>query len=443
MDLCYQHDIGICWDRAGQYSSETVSSNKIIEIFLSFKTLRILYLQVPTIILLSSTPKHILPLLVISQFAGTSLWFVGNAVLPELKQSFHLSQYAVSLVTSAVMLGFIAGTLVFAFFSLADRFSPVKLFFISSLLGALTNSAVVWFATGDSSLFTLRFLTGFFLAGIYPVGMKIAADWYEKGLGKALGYLLGALVLGTAFPHLLKNRDFELPWKSVLYITSVIAIAGGSLMLLMGDGPFRKRSGGFRWDAIGKIFSSKKWRQAAFGYFGHMWEVYSFWGFVPLIIELYSQKNGTQLNIYLLSFISIAIGAVGSVIGGFLSGPIGSAKVAAYALLISGICCFISPFSYSFPSFIFILLLLVWGLTVVPDSPQFSTLVAQYAPEELRGTALTIYNSIGFAITTISLFVIDRLFHSSGFFGGQNTFALLGLGALAGLPSTIRLIKNK
>lgn len=387
--------------------------------------------------------KKVLPVIVLSQFAGTSLWFVGNAVLSELKESLGLSQYAVSLVTSAVMLGFIAGTLVFAFFSLADRFSPVKLFFISSLLGAVTNSAVVWFVTDGNTLFFFRFLTGFFLAGIYPVGMKIAADWYEKGLGKALGFLLGALVLGTAFPHLLKNREFELPWKSVLYITSIVAVAGGALMLLIGDGPYRKRSGSFRWDAIGKIFSSKKWRQAAFGYFGHMWEVYSFWGFVPLMIGLYSQKNGLQLNIPFLSFLAIAIGAAGSVAGGYLSNKMGSAKVAMLSLLISGTCCFLSPFSYVFPVFLFLTLLLIWGLTVVPDSPQFSTLVAQYAPEELRGTALTIYNSIGFAITTISLYVIDRIFHSPGLLGGENTFALLGLGALAGLPSTIRLIRNK
>ncbi len=380
----------------------------------------------------------------LSQFAGTSLWFVGNAVLPELKESLQLSQYAVSLVTSAVMLGFIAGTLVFAFFSLADRFSPVKLFFISSLLGALTNSAVVWFVTDGNTLFLFRFLTGFFLAGIYPVGMKIAADWYEKGLGKALGFLLGALVLGTAFPHLLKNRDFELPWRSVLYFTSIVAVVGGVIMLLfVGDGPYRKSSGGFRWGAFGKIFSSKKWRQSAFGYFGHMWEVYSFWGFLPLMIELYSKKNDLHLNIPFLSFLAIAIGAIGSVAGGYISEKIGSAKVAIWSLLISGICCFISPLSYSLPFFLFLLLLLVWGLTVVPDSPQFSTLVAQYAPEELRGTALTIYNSIGFAITTLSLYVIDRVFHSTGSFGGENTFALLGLGAVFGLPSAIRLIKNK
>ena len=391
----------------------------------------------------SKANKKILLVIVLSQFAGTSLWFVGNAVLTELKQTLGLSQYAVSLVTSAVMLGFIAGTLVFAFFSLADRFSPVKLFFISSLLGALTNSAVVWFVTDGNTLFLFRLLTGFFLAGIYPVGMKIAADWYEKGLGKALGFLLGALMLGTAFPHLLKNREFELPWKSVLYITSIVAIAGGLLMLLIGDGPYRKKSGGFRWDAFGKIFSSKKWKQAAIGYFGYMWELYSFWGFIPLIIELYTKKNNQRLDISFLSFLVIAIGSIGSVAGGYLSQRVGSAKVAAWCLFISGLCCFLSPLSYSLPCFLFIALLLIWGGTVSPDSPQFSTLVAQYAPEELRGTALTIYNSIGFAITTISLYAIDRIFHSPGFFGGENTFAILGLGALVGLPSTIRLIRNK
>ncbi len=340
------------------------------------------------------------------------------------------------------MLGFVCGTLVFAFLSLADRFSPVKLFFISSLLGALCNSSVAWLAKDANSLFALRFMTGFFIAGIYPVGMKIAADWYEKGLGKALGFLLGALVAGTAFPYLLKNRDFALPWKSVLYYTSLFSLAGGFLLLFfVGDGPYRKRSGRFQWNAIAEIFQSKKWRQAAFGYFGHMWELYSFWGFVPLIIGLYSRTNGLSLNIPLLSFLVIGSGSISNIAGGFLSQRWGSAKVASLALLISGLCCFLSPLFFYLPSFFFITLLVVWGLTVCPDSPQFSTLIAQYAPEHLRGTALTIYNSIGFSISIISLIVIDHVFHSVGFFGGQNTFLLLGAGALFGLPFMFKLIQ--
>jgi len=389
-------------------------------------------------------PAHILPLIVLSQFAGTSLWFVGNAILPELKQHLQLSQYAVSLVTSAVMLGFVAGTLVFAFFSFADRFSPVKLFFISCLLGAICNLSVAWFAKDAASLFALRFLTGFFLAGIYPVGMKIAADWYEQGLGKALGYLVGALVLGTAFPHLLKNRDFDLPWRSVLYCTSVFASIGGLLMILfVGDGPFRKRSGKFQLNAIAAIFGSRKWRQAAFGYFGHMWELYTFWGFVPLMLELYSIKSGSSLNIPLLSFFIIASGSISCVVGGYLSQGIGSAKTATMALFISGICCLFSPLFFYLPVPLFLILIFTWGVTVVPDSPQFSTLVAQYAPAHLRGTALTIYNSIGFSIAVVSLIIIDYVFHSNGLLANHKTFLLLGFGALFGLPFMIRLIRQK
>lgn len=388
--------------------------------------------------------KYILSVIVLSQFAGTSLWFVGNAILPELKSSLGLSQYAVSHVTSAVMIGFVAGTLVFGILSMADRYSPVKLFFISSLLGALTNASVAWLASDALSLFVLRFLTGFFIAGIYPVGMKIAADWYEKGLGKALGFLLGALVLGTAFPHLLKNRSFELPWKTVLYLTSLFAVAGGLLMLwFVGDGPYRKRAEAFQWNAFGEIFKSKKWRQAAFGYFGHMWELYAFWGFVPLILALYAEKNNVALNIPLLSFLIIGSGAISCIAGGYLSLRIGSAKVASTALLISGICCFISPFIYQLPLPAFLAILFIWGLAVVPDSPQFSTLVANYSPDHLKGTALKIYNAIGFTITIISLIVIDRVFHSNGFFGKENTMLLLGIGALIGLPSMFRLINTK
>ncbi len=391
-----------------------------------------------------SRNKYILPVIVLSQFAGTSLWFVGNAVLPELKQAMGLSQYALSHVTSAVMLGFIGGTLVFGILSLADRYSPVKLFFISSMMGALTNAAVAWLASDAASLFALRFITGFFIAGIYPVGMKIAADWYEKGLGKALGFLVGALVLGTAFPHLLKNREFELPWRTVIACTSVFAAAGGLLMLgLVGDGPFRKKAEAFQWNATAEIFRNKKWRQAALGYFGHMWELYAFWGFVPVILGLYAQKHNSYLNIPLLSFLIIGCGSISCVAGGYMSLKKGSAKVAAAALFISGVCCLVSPLIYQLPLFFFLSVLFIWSMSVVMDSPQFSTLVAAYAPDHLKGTALKIYNAIGFTITTISLVITDRIFYSESFFGGENSLVLLGLGALIGLPGMLRLIRNQ
>jgi len=357
---------------------------------------------------------------------------VGNAVLPELKETLGLSQYAVSLVTSAVMLGFVAGTLLFALLTLADRYSPSKLFFISSLCGAVSNAAVIWIAKDASTLFMVRFITGICLAGIYPVGMKIAADYYKDGLGKALGFLVGALVLGTAFPYLLRDRDFALPWKNVLYCTSLFAMLGGFMILLLGDGPYRKRSGKFQWNAIPSIFGSREWRKAAFGYFGHMWELYTFWGFLPVILALYATTQQRTVNVPFLSFAGIAVGAISCILGGYLSKKWGSNKVARTALYISGCCCFLSPFMFNWPMIPFLLLLFTWGFTVAPDSPQFSTLVSQYAPPELRGTAFTIYNSIGFSISSLSLFLIDRIHHSNGFFGGKNTFILLGLGMLIG-----------
>lgn len=385
-----------------------------------------------------------LPIIVFSQFAGTSLWFAGNAVLPELKEALHLSQYAVSLVTTAVMLGFVAGTLFSAILSIADRFSPVKVFLVSNLAGATINLLVIWLATDNVSLFILRFMVGFFLAGIYPVGMKIAGDWYDTRLGRAMGFLLGALVLGTAFPHLLKNRSFSLPWEKVLMITSIMAVVGGLLMYLkVGDGPNRKKAGTFQWSAIPDIFSSLQWRRAAFGYFGHMWELYTFWGFLPLMLALYGQLQHIELNIPLLSFSIIASGVISSIVGGIAAQKFGSDKVATIALTVSGTISLLSPLLFQMPPLLFFSFMFLWGLTVNPDSPQFSTLVSFYAPAHLRGTALAIYNAIGFSITTVSLYIFDRIFHSSGFWGGTHTFSLLALGALFGIPPMLRLMKRK
>jgi hypothetical protein len=215
------------------------------------------------------------------------------------------------------------------------------------------------------------------------------------------------------------------------------------MLMLAGDGPYRKKAEAFQWNSFAEIFRSKKWRQAAFGYFGHMWELYSFWGFVPLILALYAKKNGVELNIPLLSFLIIGCGCISCIAGGFISVRTGSSKVATTALFTSGICCLISPIIYLLPLFIFLAILIIWGLAVIPDSPQFSTLVALYAPEHLKGTALTLYNAIGFSIATISLFATDRLFYSQGVLRQENTMLILGAGAMLGLPGMIRLIRTK
>lgn len=386
--------------------------------------------------------RNILPLIIISQFAGTSLWFAGNAIIPELRESLELNKYAISQVTTAVQFGFVFGTLSFAFIAIADRYSPSRIFFISSLIAALSTVSIIWLAKDVSSLLMLRFITGFFLAGIYPVGMKIAADWYEKGLGNALGWLVGALVLGTAFPHLLKNNDFELPWKTVLICTSAFAVIGGILMLGTGDGPFRKKGARFSTGLVFGVFRNVDFRSATSGYFGHMWELYTFWGFLPLILELYNSINGTSLNIPFLSFVIMGVGAIGCIVGGYLSKSIGSARVAFSALTISGICCLVSPFAINTDPSVFIVFLIIWGIAVVADSPQFSSLVAQTSSPEIRGTALTIATSVGFAITMVSLAVTDLLFHSHNYLSGQRTFMILAIGPIVGLFAMRRLLKK-
>jgi len=216
-------------------------------------------------------PHWVLPIIVISQFCCTSLWFAGNGVLEDLVKNFNLNQNALGYLTSAVQLGFIIGSLLFALFTIADRFSPSYVFFFCAIAGALFNLGGILNGNTFLSLLIFRFSTGFFLAGIYPVGMKIAADYYDKGLGKSLGFLVGALVIGTAFPHLLKGLSGRLPWQNILIIISSIAIFGGLLMIVfVPDGPYRKSSNKLNLRASIKIFKNKSFRSAAYGYFGHL-----------------------------------------------------------------------------------------------------------------------------------------------------------------------------
>lgn len=378
--------------------------------------------------------KQILPLIVFSQFCCTSLWFAGNAVMPELYLNFNLNEEALGHLTSAVQFGFILGTLIFAFLSLADRFSPSKLFFISAVFGAIFNLGIILENNNLNTLLLLRFLTGFSLAGIYPVGMKLAADYYDKGLGKSLGYLVGALVLGTAFPHFLKTftGTENLPWRLVIVATSLFAFLGGLLILLfVPNGPFRKAKGKFNFNAVFRVFSNKKLRSAAFGYFGHMWELYTFWAFVPIILAAYKFSFPTgDFDVSFWSFLIIGIGGISCVLGGYISEVLGVKKTATIALLLSGICCLAFPFIFLQAStVVLITFLCFWGIVVVADSPLFSTLVASNAPPEIKGTALTIVNSIGFAITIVSLQLITYLHQIEPVY----SLSLLAIGPALGL----------
>jgi len=385
--------------------------------------------------------KLILPVIVISQFCCTSLWFAGNGVINDLVINFDLKVSALGHLTSAVQFGFIIGTLIFAILTIADRFSPSKVFLISALLGSLFNLGVIWEANSLISLLSLRFFTGFFLAGIYPVGMKIAADYYEKGLGKSLGFLVGALVVGTALPHLLKEMTDTYTWKSVLMATSSLAVLGGLLMVIMvPNGPYRKPSQQTDLSAFFSVFHNRDFRSVAFGYFGHMWELYAFWAFVPIMLKKYSIEHPQAIfNIPILSFLIMGIGGLACVLSGYLAQTAGTKRTAFIALLLSCGCCLISPliFASEFES-LFIGFLIFWGMVVIADSPLLSTLVAQNAAAEVKGTALTIVNCLGISITIISIQFITGMIALTD---SNGIYTILAIGPILGLIALRR--KNK
>ncbi len=377
--------------------------------------------------------KIILAIIVFSQFCCISLWFAGNAVMDDLLIEYGLNENALGHLTSAVQFGFISGTLIFAVLTISDRFSPSKVFFISAVLGAFFNVLMVFEGNSFLSLLILRFLTGFFLAGIYPVGMKIAADYFRKGLGVSLGFLVGALVVGTAFPHVLKGFSGDISWRSVIIITSILSLIGGLLIVVfIKNGPFRKASQHFELSVFFRVFKNKKFKSAAFGYFGHMWELYAFWAFTPLLLITYQDQHPhTSFNIPLLSFIIISSGGIACVLGGYISLRYGTRKTAFSALMLSCLCCLISPLMLiTDNSVIFIAYLIFWGMVVIADSPLFSTLVANNVNHESKGTALTIVNSIGFSITIISIQMLNIL---SQFMNPQMIYIFLAIGPILGL----------
>jgi MFS family permease len=381
--------------------------------------------------------KSLLPIIVISQFFCTSLWFAGNAVMGDMAKQLHLQPEYLAYISSAVQFGFITGTLLFAITGMADRRSPSLVFFACAIIAALVNLSIIGNGINFTQLMLLRFITGFFLAGIYPVGMKIAADHYQQGLGKSLGFLVGALVLGTAFPHLLKSLTAALPYKYVIISTSILSITGGTAMyLLVPDGPYRKPGQAIKPSRFLKSFTDVNFRSAALGYFGHMWELYTFWVFTPVILSAYnSHYPQAKLNVPLLSFFIIAIGSLSCVVSGLVSQHIGAKKTAVIALATSGICCVVSPLLLlNGSAMLFIIFMFVWSIAVIADSPMFSTLVAQNAPAQSKGTALTIVNSIGFAITILSIQLLSAL-HTAA--NSQYIYTLLAIGPLLGLSALL------
>ncbi len=382
----------------------------------------------------TNTKPYILPTIIVAQFFCTSLWFAGNAVLPDLIKSNAMEESSVSGLTTAVQLGFIIGTLLFAVLSIADRLSPSKVFFVSAIFGAIINLILLQNGLSFGVLMACRFGVGLGLAGIYPVGMKIASDYFEKGLGLSLGFLVGALVLGTALPHLIRSVAAwgALPWKTVIFTTSALAALGGlAMVLLVPDGPYRKKSTQFFLGSFFDVFKNRKFRAAAVGYFGHMWELYAFWAFVPIMLQHRNAMVQSASVYSFVAFLVIGAGSISCVLAGYTAKRLGAGTTAYVSLGLSTICCLLSPLFLSFAAFVpLCLFLLFWGMVVIADSPMFSTLVAQRAPIQIKGTALTIVNSVGFSITILSIHLMDYFYT---LYAHSSVFMLLSIGPILGL----------
>lgn len=409
-------------------------------------------------------PRRVLPLLVLAQFAGTSPWFAVNAVMPDLQHAYGWPDTTLGTLTSAVQAGFILGTLVFALGGVADRFSARRVFLFSALAAALCTLAALAFSAHLGALHAWRAATGFCLAGIYPVGMKIAAQWYRGGLGGALGWLVGALVLGSASPHALRGLlaaapPGSLPWGGVMVGVALLCAAGGWLLVrglpeppgagvaapvpprrpggphsgaaaadatadasarvaaadpdaaaaaaVTAAGPAgpaaaaRTRSSHLR--ALASLWTERKVRASVLGYFGHMFELYTMWVLLPLVLA--TRLQGAAVS--WAAFFVIGAGALGCGAGGWIAQRVGSAPVAGTQLAASGLCCLLAPWALEAPDALFAAWLVVWGITVAGDSPQFSALTARNAPPHAVGSVLTFTNCLGFAISiaSIELFV--------------------------------------
>lgn len=352
-------------------------------------------------------PRHILPILVLAQFFGTSPWFAVNAVMPDLQRELGWANAAVGALTSSLQLGFIVGTLVFALLAIADRFSARRVFLLCAVTGGACTVGAWAMVRDYEALMAWRFATGFFLAGIYPVGMKIAAQWYTKGLGGALGLLLGALVLGSASAHALRAMGDALPWPALMLgVAALSAMSGLLLYFATGDPPqATARVSTLQWSALTTLWTDARVKASVLGYFGHMWELYTMWVMVPLILA--TRLQGTALS--WTAFAVLGAGAMGCAVGGWIAQRWGSARVAGVQLSISGLCCLATPFMLNASDGLFYAWLLVWGITVAGDSPQFSTLTARNAPPQAVGSVLTLTNSIGFAISIVSILLFVSL----------------------------------
>jgi MFS family permease len=389
------------------------------------------------------SPKMQLWWLSLAMFLGMTMWFSATAANAAIVSEFRLTGAQGAWLTMAVQAGFVIGTLVSATLNLPDVINPRRLFAVGCVLGAAANGFVA--RAGDGvTIIALRMATGAALAWVYPPGMKVAAGWFERGRGAALGVLIGALTVGTAFPHLLASASAQIAWRRLMLTASGLALAGAVIVVTaVGDGPYVAGSARFEPRAAMRVFADRATRLATFGYLGHMWELYAVWTWIAAYASAsFGFAAGTATPSSpagsALAFAMIASGAVGSAAAGVVADRIGKARVAAWAMNVSGTCCAMAGFIFQAPVPLVFLFAIVWGVAVVADSAQLSALVAQFSPRDHVGTALTIQTCTGFLLTMASIRLLPIVAQAVGW---RWVFACLVPGPWLGALALRRLMR--
>ena len=380
-------------------------------------------------------PRRVLGVLAIAELLAMAPWFSASAVAPTLARVWQLSAAGSAWLTISVQMGFVAGALISAIFTLADRLSARRLVAGSALLAALATLGVA--AAGGIKLgIACRLLTGAALAGVYPPGMKIAAGWFKEGRGLAIGILVGALTLGSASPHLLRWAVVPTAWRIVLVIAAISALAGGLLVLLVpNDGPFAAPSPPFSLAAAPRILRDRAVALANLGYLGHMWELYAMWTWIAVFVAASEHaRRGAQADVTglaaLVTFAVVGSGAIGCWLGGKYADRWGRTLVTSAAMVVSGSCAIAVGLLFGAPLSMLLPLLLLWGITVVADSAQFSAAVSELAPRDYVGTALTLQTSLGFLLTCATIYLLPNV---AGAIGWRWSMSVLAIGPAIGV----------